>query len=51
VLFDLVGGRALHVVEADGADDDERIVVIVYEPDPALWQPGFRRVAANDQLT
>ena len=34
---------ALHVVVADNAPDDETIVVTVYEPDPALWQPGFRR--------
>jgi hypothetical protein len=39
------------VVVVDAADDDERIVLIVSEPDPALWQPGFRRVAARDQLT
>ena len=31
------------VVVADNADDDETIVVTVYEPDPALWRPGFRR--------
>jgi Domain of unknown function (DUF4258) len=36
-------GRALHVVVADNAHDDETIVVTVYEPDPALWQPGLRR--------
>jgi hypothetical protein len=43
LLLGLVGGRALHVVIAENADDDETIVVTVYEPDPALWQPGFRR--------
>jgi hypothetical protein len=43
LLLGLVGGRALHVVAADNADDDEAIVVTVYEPDPALWHPGFRR--------
>ena len=37
------GGHALHVVVADNAHDDETIVVTAYEPDPALWQPGFRR--------
>ena len=43
LLLGVVGGRPLHVVAADNADDDETIVVTVYEPDPALWQPGFRR--------
>jgi hypothetical protein len=43
LLLGFVGGRALHVVAADNADDDETIVVTVYEPDPALWQPGLRR--------
>lgn len=43
LLLGFVGGRALHVVLADDADDDQAIVVTVYEPDPALWQPGFRR--------
>ena len=43
LLLGFVGGRALHVVIAENADDDETIVVTVYEPDPALWQPGFRR--------
>ena len=37
------GGRALHVVLAENRADDELIVVTVYEPDPALWRPGFRR--------
>jgi hypothetical protein len=43
LLLGFVGGRALHVVVADSADDGETIVVTVYEPDPALWRPGFRR--------
>jgi hypothetical protein len=43
LLLGLLGGRALHVVVADDADNDEAIVVTAYEPDPALWRPGFRR--------
>jgi hypothetical protein len=43
LLLGFVGRRALHVVIAENTDDDEKIVVTVYEPDPALWQPGFRR--------
>ncbi len=34
-----VGERPLHVVTATG--EREIIVVTVYEPDPALWEPGF----------
>jgi len=37
------GDRPLHVVAAYNAQDDEQIVVTVYEPDPALWDDGFRR--------
>jgi hypothetical protein len=43
LLLGFAGGRALHVVVAENADDDETIVVTVHEPEPALWQPGFRR--------
>lgn len=38
-----VGGRPLHVVAADNVADDETYVITVYEPDPALWSPDFRR--------
>ena len=36
-------GRPLHVVVADDAAASLSIIVTVYEPDPALWHPGFRR--------
>lgn len=35
--------RSLHVVAADNLADDEVIIVTVYEPHPAAWQPGFKR--------
>jgi hypothetical protein len=35
------GKRPLHLVAADNAADDEAIVVTVYEPASAHWQPGF----------
>jgi hypothetical protein len=38
-----VAGRAMHVVVADNLADGEIIVITVYEPDPALWEPDFRR--------
>lgn len=34
-------GRPLHVVAA--RNDGERIIVTVYEPDPALWSSNFSR--------
>ena len=37
------GGRPLHVVAAYNATDDETIVVTVYEPATADWEPDFRR--------
>ncbi len=35
--------RPIHVVAADNRKVDEIIVITVYEPDPALWEPGFKR--------
>jgi len=46
LLLGYARGRALHVVVADNGGADETIVVTVYQPEPALWQPGFRREAA-----
>ncbi|TAK46327.1 MAG: DUF4258 domain-containing protein [Betaproteobacteria bacterium] len=37
------GREPLHVVTAYNAQDDEHIVVTVYEPDPKLWDDGFTR--------
>ncbi len=37
------GERPLHVVAAYNAQDDETIVITVYEPDPTLWEDGFKR--------
>ncbi|MEY4730642.1 MAG: hypothetical protein RL020_1800 [Pseudomonadota bacterium] len=37
------GVQPLHVVAAYNALDDEQIVITVYEPDPTLWEEGFRR--------
>jgi len=35
--------RALHVVVAENAEGHETIVITVYDPDPTLWEPGFRQ--------
>jgi uncharacterized protein DUF4258 len=37
------GRRPIHVVVADNLDDNENIVITVYEPDPEEWEPDFRR--------
>jgi len=37
------GQRPLHVVVADNADDQENIVITVYEPDLTEWESDFKR--------
>jgi hypothetical protein len=37
------GDRPIHVVVADNADDQENIVVTVYEPEPTEWEADFKR--------
>ncbi len=37
------GSRPLHVVVAEILELMESIVITVYEPDPALWEPDFKR--------
>jgi hypothetical protein len=34
-------GRAIHVVSATA--EHEIIIITVYEPDPAQWEPGFEK--------
>jgi hypothetical protein len=43
LLLSWRGNRPLHVVAAYNGQDDEQIVITVYEPGPALWEEGFRR--------
>lgn len=33
----------IHVAVRDNIEDDEIIVETAYLPDPALWEPGFRK--------
>jgi hypothetical protein len=35
-------GRPLHVVAVENTVEDKTIVITAYEPDPSLWEPGFR---------
>lgn len=40
--------RPLHVVAADNEADNETIIITAYEPDPALWEPDFRKKKEQD---
>ncbi|MDG4595863.1 MAG: DUF4258 domain-containing protein [Candidatus Contendobacter sp.] len=42
LLLHWIEGQPLHVVAAPVGDDTE-IVITVYRPDPALWEPDFKR--------
>lgn len=35
--------RPLHDVAADNDEAQETIIITAYEPDPALWEPDFKR--------
>ncbi|MEW5995612.1 MAG: DUF4258 domain-containing protein [Candidatus Zixiibacteriota bacterium] len=37
------GTRPLHIVAAYNAEENLTIVITVYEPDAAQWEPDFRR--------
>lgn len=39
-----VGDRPLHVVAADDREGRNTFVITVYESDPGLWDPEFRRI-------
>jgi hypothetical protein len=39
--------RPLHVVAADD-DDDQTIIITAYEPDPAIWEPDFKKKKEQD---
>jgi hypothetical protein len=42
LVLGFVDDRPMHVVVADVPDQDEMVLVTVYEPDPGRWDPGFR---------
>lgn len=43
LILGLVNGRPLHLVVATDVENNLRIIVTVYEPDPTKWDSGFRR--------
>ena len=40
------GSQPVHLVVADNTAEQETIVITVYQPDPAQWEPDFRRKRA-----
>lgn len=42
LMLGFIGSRPLHVVVADNSDDEELIIITVYEPDPAKWDTAFK---------
>ena len=43
LICGFAGERPLHVVVAYNAQNDEQVIITVYEPDPAQWDESFRR--------
>jgi len=37
------GSRPIHITAANKTEDDEIIIITVYEPDPVKWESGFKR--------
>ncbi|MDJ0762313.1 MAG: DUF4258 domain-containing protein [Myxococcota bacterium] len=42
LVMGYIKDRPLHVVVAISSDDQRAIVVTAYNPDPAIWEEGFR---------
>ncbi|OGA82985.1 MAG: hypothetical protein A3G27_17915 [Betaproteobacteria bacterium RIFCSPLOWO2_12_FULL_66_14] len=40
-IMTVLGPARWHVVAAYNVQDDETIVITVYEPEPSLWEDGF----------
>ena len=43
LMLDWCGSRPVHVVMAENSEDNEFIVITVYEPDRAQWDVTFKR--------
>jgi len=43
LILGYAGDRPLHVIAADSAEAQETVIITVYEPDPARWDPSFRQ--------
>lgn len=42
LLLGMAGTKTVHVVYADNKDENERIIITVYEPDPTIWHEDMR---------
>ena len=42
LLLGMAGTKFVHVVYADNKDENERIIITVYEPDPTIWHEDMR---------
>ena len=38
-----VKNRPLHIVTAEATDEETTVIITVYEPDLARWEPGFEK--------
>jgi hypothetical protein len=43
LVLGLAGTRALHLVVGGPTAQGDTVVVTLYEPDPAQWEPGFTK--------
>jgi len=43
LLLGWPSSRPIHVVAADNSVEQETVIITVYEPDPARWEPGFEK--------
>lgn len=42
LLLGMAGAKAVHAVYADNREGNERIIITVYEPDPAIWHDDLK---------
>lgn len=43
LVLGYAGNKAIHIVFADDNESGTRIIITVYEPDPAIWQEGLKK--------
>jgi hypothetical protein len=43
LLLGHAGIKAIHIVYADSIENDARIIITVYEPDPRIWFENLKR--------
>ena len=43
LILGWIGPRPIHVVAAQNKEEQQTIVITVYQPDPQQWQPDWKR--------